>query len=280
MAMMLLGIFIPLLIHGCLSSLEQTDHGCMRWTYRGTDVCCDACHPGNRLVTPCGADPKELCTPCEAGTFTVKSKDYICSRCTQCVGAQVLKEQCTATTDTVCGCRVGLKCGDHKCSFCVQKCGKGEEPTEKRTCRPCPDGTFNDQIHQKCKPWSTKCHDPDQSMVVKGDAFSDIKCVNVSRSLQKPNQEQAWPSVLSVLISAALMAFFIITIAFAIVTVKISAEKRKKMKKQKTKIPIITPTDDPRTLIPIECSFHEAQQEQGRSTESLESKDSGDQLIS
>ncbi|KAM9856143.1 tumor necrosis factor receptor superfamily member 9a isoform 2-T2 [Aulostomus maculatus] len=188
MAMMLLGIFIPLLIHGCLSSLEQTDHGCMRWTYRGTDVCCDACHPGNRLVTPCGADPKELCTPCEAGTFTVKSKDYICSRCTQCVGAQVLKEQCTATTDTVCGCRVGLKCGDHKCSFCVQKCGKGEEPTEKRTCRPCPDGTFNDQIHQKCKPWSTKCHDPDQSMVVKGDAFSDIKCVNVSRSLQKPSK--------------------------------------------------------------------------------------------
>lgn len=49
-----------------------------------------------------------------------------------CVGALVQVKACTATSDTVCACKEGLMCGDAHCSFCVKKCGKGEEPTEKR----------------------------------------------------------------------------------------------------------------------------------------------------
>lgn len=41
---------------------------------------------GNRLVRACGLNPKTLCRPCEPGTFTLKPKEYRCTRCSQCLG--------------------------------------------------------------------------------------------------------------------------------------------------------------------------------------------------
>uniref|UniRef100_A0A3P8TV52 Tumor necrosis factor receptor superfamily, member 9a n=1 Tax=Amphiprion percula TaxID=161767 RepID=A0A3P8TV52_AMPPE len=147
--------------------------------YSGAAGVCSVCmFVGNRIVHKCGKDPKELCTPCEPGKFILEFKDR-CDRCTRCLGAQVHVKDCTATSDTVCGCKKGQTCGNTQCSFCVDTCGKGQEPTSDRSCRPCPDGTYNDQSHSKCKPWSTKCPKPYQK-IEKGDAFTDIKCVNVS----------------------------------------------------------------------------------------------------
>nr|XP_020467553.1 tumor necrosis factor receptor superfamily member 9-like [Monopterus albus] len=281
-AVILWALCFCLLTQGYLGSMETTDRGCMKWTLSGANVCCEACHPGNRLIARCGPNPKDLCEPCKTGTFTVNPLAYRCDRCRGCYGALVLLKECTATTNTKCGCKEGLICGDDHCSFCVTRCDKGQEPTEDRLCRPCPDGTFNDQVHQKCKPWSTKCPSEGQHIVAKGDAFTDMKCSNISVALSNrpihpdPN-EQAWPLILSVVVSVALMGFTVIII---ITVARKIAKKRKKTKKAIPKTPIIrTPTDDPRTLIAIECSFHEAQQEQGSSSESLDSKDSSDQLI-
>ncbi|XP_061703656.1 tumor necrosis factor receptor superfamily member 9-like isoform X2 [Syngnathoides biaculeatus] len=255
-------VLLLLLLSGSsVDGLQEASRGCRRWVVATTpgrlgDVCCVECHPGNRLVSDCGPDPRDLCTPCEGKTFTQNPNDYKCSRCTQCEGAQVLLRRCTATTDTRCGCKDGLACGDERCTFCREKCGPGEEPSDNRSCRPCANGTFNDQIHQKCKPRRSKCPGPDQMIVASGDAFADNKCVNVSRSiLKKP---------------------------------ALCRMKRKKKKKEKIiKPPIIrTATDDPRTLIAIECSFDEAQEEQGGggggggSSDSLTSKESSrDQLV-
>ncbi|XP_008276754.1 tumor necrosis factor receptor superfamily member 9a isoform X2 [Stegastes partitus] len=281
MAVILWMMSLSLLMHGCLCSPGLITGGCLRWTPSGQEVCCEACHPGHRLVKKCGLDPKELCTPCESGKFILNPKAERCTLCTQCIDAQVLVKNCTATSDTMCGCRKGLICGDADCNFCVEPCGKGQEPSG-RSCKACPHGTFNDKMNSKCKPWSTKCPKPNQKIEVEGDAFNDIKCGNASiptviHSKKPDDTEQAWPMVLSAVTSVVLMAFSIIVIIIAAMKI---LKKRKKVDKPIKKTPVIrTPTDDPRTLIAIECSFHEAQQEQGSSSESLNSKDSSEQLI-
>ncbi|XP_071333078.1 tumor necrosis factor receptor superfamily member 9a isoform X2 [Trachinotus anak] len=273
MAAILWVMGLSLLMQACSGSVGQTDRGCVQWRQSGNDVCCDSCYPGNRLVTPCGPSPKDLCTPCEPGTFTKNSLERRCTRCTQCVGAQVLQKECTATRDTQCGCKEGLLCGNSQCSFCVTKCGKGEEPTKERTCRPCPEGTFNDQIHQMCKPRKTMCPNPDQILSV-GDASNDNVCSNISiGSTHNPKRpDHSWPLAISVVTIIALLSLCIIITA----AVKV-LQKREKTPDKKIQI-IRPPSDEPQTLIAVECSFHEAQQEQG-SSESLNSKDSSERLI-
>ncbi|XP_058498766.1 tumor necrosis factor receptor superfamily member 9a [Solea solea] len=279
MAVMMWVMALTLLLQGCcLCSRGQTATGCMKWTVDGENVCCDACHPGNRLIKACGPNATDLCKPCEPGTFSTDRLNNVCPTCKQCVGAQVLVKECTATTDTKCGCEEGLTCGNKDCSFCVRKCKKGYEPTADRSCRPCPDGTFNDKPNEKCKPWKTKCQHPGEHIVAEGDTIKDIQCANSTVSLvhNKPPSEPVWPYlVVFVLIGLALVAF---SVSSFIVVLK--NKKRQKTKKAPTNPPIIrTPTDDPTTLIAIECSFHEAQQEQGGSSESVDSKDSSHQLI-
>ncbi|XP_060913668.1 tumor necrosis factor receptor superfamily member 9-like [Labrus mixtus] len=288
---------LSLLMHGCLGSVGHTDTGCVLWDQHGDDVCCKKCHPGNRLVTECGPDPKKLCTPCERGTFTNEAKTKKCDMCRHCVEALVLVKECTNSINTVCGCREGLTCGNDECTFCVDKCGKGQEPTVNRSCRRCPEGTFNNQTHQKCKPWGTKCLNPGQVIVAKGDAFSDIKCsdipegttgsedsvITVSNAKKPGNTERELPLLLP-LVFGIMLICFIVTLAWKIHKRRPSKEETspKEMEEPEEsseKMIIEPPSDEPRTLVAVECSFHEAQQEQGSSLESLTSKDSSERLL-
>lgn len=280
------GIFwmigFALLAQEFLCVLGDINVGCKKWSQdkkTSGNLYCNECHPGNRLVKKSDPDPTKLCTPCENGTYTTESLATECLICTQCVGALVHLKDCTPKSDTQCGCKKGLVCGDEHCSFCVDECGIGYEPTEKRSCAPCPKGTFNNQTHQKCKPLSTSCPKPNQVIEFKGNASSDIICKYLPPILpvtkpEKPGEtEQGWPIVTFVIIGA----FTICLIIFIVLVSVLIHHKGKTKKTPKTplKTPIIRPpTDDPRTLIAIECSFHEAEQEQGNSTESLISKDS------
>uniref|UniRef100_A0A3B5KJ86 TNFR-Cys domain-containing protein n=1 Tax=Takifugu rubripes TaxID=31033 RepID=A0A3B5KJ86_TAKRU len=141
MAVTLWMMLLCLLMHGSFCINEHIERGCLKWSLDKTDennVCCDVCRPGNHLVKPCGPSPEELCTPCKPNRFMVQPNSLKCSQCTQCVGMCILLEKCTPTRDTVCGCKEGLMCGDDQCSFCVTAC---------------VNGTFYDQMQQRCKPW-------------------------------------------------------------------------------------------------------------------------------
>ncbi|KAG9337665.1 hypothetical protein JZ751_028302 [Albula glossodonta] len=109
-------LFSALLLIVCLDSCAGSDIGCALWAPSGlTDVCCKRCKPGNHMVQQCGEDPKELCSPCKAGTYTTDPTLSSCQRCTQCTGVQMVKHDCTSTSDTVCGCINGYRCGNANC---------------------------------------------------------------------------------------------------------------------------------------------------------------------
>lgn len=127
---------------------------------------------GNRLLKSCGKDPALLCRPCEPNKYTTNPKSFSCMLCTQCTGMreqfytilehsiitiiliihyflphykvlnvklnaffkgpQFTLKPCNITSDTVCGCKAGYRCGNERCSYCVTECQTGEEPTELR----------------------------------------------------------------------------------------------------------------------------------------------------
>ncbi|XP_038863316.1 tumor necrosis factor receptor superfamily member 9-like [Salvelinus namaycush] len=218
---------------------------------------------GNRLVTPCGPDPKKLCVPC---------------------GAQTLKKACTRSKDTECDCKAGLRCGDGHCSFCVQECGKGQEPLPAaRSCQNCPVGTFSDQIHEKCKPWRTSCPHPNEHIVALGDAVSDSKCGITNNSIPqvitlptKRGSEDGTGLVWA--ITASCGVFIILIILFLVIIINNIKKKPEKTTRNEPNLIVPTPpTDEPRSLIDV--SFHHPQQEQGSSSETLHSQDSETKLL-
>ncbi|CAL8367323.1 unnamed protein product [Lota lota] len=268
-----------LLMQGCWGSPVRTGGGgCNTWKPSGKmDVCCQMCDPGYRILRRCGPSLDDLCTPCENGTFTLDPSMLSCTKCKQCGGVQTLVAACTTTKDTQCGCPPELLCNDSHCAICVKQCGIGQEP-QGGSCRECPHGTFNDQNHQKCKPWKSICTHPDEYMIM-GNRFTDSKCIgNATRTATtvktttprniESNKDTMLPWVV-VVVSCLVLLFPLILMINVVTKLK---EKKKGGPTVKQQLFITTPTDEPRTLMAIECSFHEP--EQVSSSESLATEDS------
>ncbi|XP_043080397.1 tumor necrosis factor receptor superfamily member 9a [Puntigrus tetrazona] len=257
------------------------DIGCEDWNIdENYGVCCKKCKPGNRLVETCGINPEKLCTPCEPGTY-ITSPNFYCLRCTQCIGNQVTDKLCTISSDTVCKCKDGYRCGNKKCSFCVYECKVGEEPTEERSCRKCPEGKFNDKIHSMCKEWKKSC--PDGQTLVKGNVTSDSICTyleeprpNSSTSgTDNKNEQTRW---LSVLIAAGMAGLAVLLIVASIAAY---VKAQNKTEKPKTDTPDEDHSAESRIMVvdQEDCSFRHPEQEQGGSLDSINTQDSESKLI-
>nr|XP_015192593.1 PREDICTED: tumor necrosis factor receptor superfamily member 9-like [Lepisosteus oculatus]XP_015192595.1 PREDICTED: tumor necrosis factor receptor superfamily member 9-like [Lepisosteus oculatus]XP_015192596.1 PREDICTED: tumor necrosis factor receptor superfamily member 9-like [Lepisosteus oculatus]XP_015192597.1 PREDICTED: tumor necrosis factor receptor superfamily member 9-like [Lepisosteus oculatus]XP_015192598.1 PREDICTED: tumor necrosis factor receptor superfamily member 9-like [Lepisos len=251
------------------------DVGCKKWTPSEKDqgqVCCEECHRGHHLsYLKCGREPKNLCLPCEKNTYAPSSSCNFCLKCSTCTGKQQVKENCTADKNTVCTCVEGYRCGDEHCSYCVKECGKGEEPV-KRTCQPCPHGTFNDQMHRECRKWSQSCNNS-QVIVQEGTDKTDIVCGPPPVTVMST----ASPSIITLpsiprpdgteRLAALIAAMCLGLGAFIMVTICILANRRKGSKEP-------LPESSQRAVREEEdcCSCHGPQQEQGSSMESVDSE--------
>ncbi|XP_057161298.1 tumor necrosis factor receptor superfamily member 9 isoform X4 [Ursus arctos] len=88
---------------------------------------------------------QDSCNKCPAGTFCGKSKGQICIPCPQ--------DSFSSTS------------GQQACGICRQCEG----------CKDCHFGTFNDQKHGTCQPW-TNCSLEGKSVLVNGTKESDAVC--------------------------------------------------------------------------------------------------------
>ncbi|XP_005404305.1 PREDICTED: tumor necrosis factor receptor superfamily member 4 isoform X2 [Chinchilla lanigera] len=99
-----------LLLLGLVLS-ARAGHNCVGDTYYNGHMCCHDCQPGNRMVRRCKGTMDSVCRPCNPGFYNEAVNYEDCKPCTYCnrkSGSEV-KQNCTATQDTVCHCRPGTQ---------------------------------------------------------------------------------------------------------------------------------------------------------------------------
>ncbi|XP_066547050.1 tumor necrosis factor receptor superfamily member 9b [Amia ocellicauda] len=268
---------ILLLLGLYLTHIQGVDSNCVQWDPHQTEkgnYCCTICAPGFRYSQECGPKPKELCVPCEEGTFAPTTLSPSCKRCTSCTGKLKVKKNCTAASDTECTCVDGYLCGDGRCSYCKKECFPGQQPNNKRSCDDCPPGTFSNKKNQQCQPWKKSCPGNQMLSDTNGTATSDIICVDPPSTTSAnpaidtlPSEKQpgnAEKIVAFIMAGGTCIGIFILVIACFITS-----------HKKKEKEPVPASTVAPQRSVQQEedrCSCHCPLQEQGSSMESLDSE--------
>ncbi|XP_069935473.1 tumor necrosis factor receptor superfamily member 25 isoform X3 [Oryctolagus cuniculus] len=120
---------------------------------RNSPLCCRGCPAGHFLKAPC-TEPcgNSTCLPCPQGTFLARENYRSrCARCQTCdeQAFQVALENCSAVTDTRCGCEPGwfVECVVAHC--------RDSSPFQ---CRPCSDcGALHRHTRRPCSSGDADC---------------------------------------------------------------------------------------------------------------------------
>ncbi|CAM4673392.1 tumor necrosis factor receptor superfamily member 14 isoform X2 [Caretta caretta] len=170
---------------------------CYPGEYEINGECCPMCSAGTRVVKHCRESSSTTCMPCVDDTYTEHPNGLTeCMRCKLCdAGARlIIKEKCSYTKNTMCGCDLGYFCrhiAGLDCEMCRPStmCLPGsmvKEPgTEFRdnVCEVCPDGTFSaTNMSRTCQSW-TKCEEEGMAELKAGTATSNAVCVQRSLSV-------------------------------------------------------------------------------------------------
>ncbi|XP_065277265.1 tumor necrosis factor receptor superfamily member 14-like isoform X2 [Emys orbicularis] len=164
---------------------------CYAGEYEINGECCPMCSAGSRVFKHCTRNVSTTCMPCVDDTYTEHPNGLTeCMRCKVCdAGARLMvKEKCTYTKNTVCGCAPGDFC-PHAAGLDCEMCSPyticlpgsmvkipGTEFLDN-VCEVCPDGTFSaTNMSHTCQPW-TRCEEEGMREQKAGTATSDAVCL-------------------------------------------------------------------------------------------------------
>uniref|UniRef100_A0A8B9LCX5 TNFR-Cys domain-containing protein n=1 Tax=Astyanax mexicanus TaxID=7994 RepID=A0A8B9LCX5_ASTMX len=154
----------------------------------GHELKCTLCPAGTRAKAPCTRTQPTDCAPCRPGYYT-KHRNFL-DRCLPCRAPcdhnQRERQECTPTTDRVCGCAPGYywraeQCMRHtRCApgFGAKRNGTEHQDTE---CTKCLHGTFSEgnSEHAQCIS-HTGCTSP-QFKVLQGTSWHDDICASCTQ---------------------------------------------------------------------------------------------------
>ncbi|XP_047646983.1 tumor necrosis factor receptor superfamily member 4 [Phacochoerus africanus] len=156
---------------------------CVGDTYPSGRRCCKECQPGYGMERRCTDTQETECSRCKPGFYNEAVNYEPCKPCTQCnqrSGSEV-KQRCTNTTDTVCGCRPGTQPQD----------GFGYK--RGVDCVRCPPGHFSPGDDQACQPW-TNCTLVGKRTLQAASNSSDAICEDRSPPATLPQETQGPPA--------------------------------------------------------------------------------------
>ncbi|XP_075183678.1 tumor necrosis factor receptor superfamily member 14-like isoform X2 [Anomaloglossus baeobatrachus] len=134
--------------------------------YEVNGICCPMCDKGSFVKAHCTRElSSSVCVLCADATYTAHpnglAECLLCKKCDR--GANlIVKQECTSSSNTICGCSEGHFCMTTDCDMCQEHkvCQPGEhikEPGSPKTdtvCEKCPLGYFSNHTNSaKCSPW-------------------------------------------------------------------------------------------------------------------------------